>query len=124
MYNASTRPNELLIGQTPFSLVFSSSQEWSYFLERLLGMVLFFGTIASTIGHGGVAFTKLVHRIAAVPFILIVPIMMIFGTPRTTKIWLKEIFTWTKDDIVWVTGFAKEFFGGHTKLPAQGRLNA
>lgn len=90
----------------------------------LSGMVLFFGTIASSIGHGGVAFTKLVHRIAAVPFILIVPLMMIFGTPKTTKIWLKEIFTWTKDDIIWVAGFAKEFFGGHVKLPAQGRLNA
>lgn len=90
----------------------------------LSGMVLFFGTIASTIGHGGVAFTKLVHRIAAVPFILIVPLMMIFGTPKTTKTWLKEIFTWTKEDIVWVTGFAKEFFGGRVKLPAQGRLNA
>jgi formate dehydrogenase subunit gamma len=90
----------------------------------LSGMVLFFGTIATAIGHGGVAFTKLVHRIAAVPFILIVPVMMIFGTPKTTKIWLKEIFTWSKDDIVWITGFAKEFFGGHVKLPTQGRLNA
>lgn len=90
----------------------------------LSGMVLFFGTIAAALGHSGVAFTKIVHRIAAVPFILIVPIMMIFGTPKTTKLWLKDIFTWTKDDIVWVTGFAKEFFGGHARLPAQGRLNA
>lgn len=90
----------------------------------LSGMVLFFGGVASVLGPAGVSISKLIHRIAAVPFILIVPVMMIFGTPKTTKLWLKDIFTWNKDDLKWLSGFVKEFFGAHPKLPPQGRLNA
>ncbi|MDA8226092.1 MAG: cytochrome b/b6 domain-containing protein [Desulfitobacterium hafniense] len=90
----------------------------------LSGMVLFTGGIASALGPGGVAISKLIHRIAAVPFILVVPVMMFFGTPQTTKLWLKELFSWGKEDFAWLSRFAKEFFGGQVDLPPQGRLNA
>ena len=90
----------------------------------LTGMAIFFQSIALALGHSGFAVTRFLHRMAAVPFILVVPVMMILGTPKTTKVWLKEIFTWTMDDVRWVTGFAKEFFGGHANLPPQGKLNA
>ena len=90
----------------------------------LSGMVLFLGTIAAAIGHEGVAFTKIVHRVAAIPFILTVPVLLIFGTPKTTKTWLKSIFTWSKNDLIWLSRFAKEFFGGRAELPPQGKLNA
>lgn len=90
----------------------------------LTGMVLFFGSIGAALGVGGVAATKLVHRIAAVPFIFVAPLLLIFGTPATTKRFLKEVFTWEKDDFVFLGRFAKEFFGGHADLPPQGKFNA
>ncbi|WP_425800939.1 formate dehydrogenase subunit gamma [Desulfitobacterium sp. Sab5] len=88
------------------------------------GMLLFFGGIASAVGPNGVAFSKLVHRIAAIPFILIVPVAMLLGTPQTTKLWVKDVLTWSKDDRIWLSRFAQEFFGKHIDLPPQGRLNA
>lgn len=95
-----------------------------FVLLFLSGMVLFFGGIASALGPSGVAVSKLIHRIAAIPFILIVPVAMFLGTPQTAKLWVKDLFTWSKDDRVWLSRFAKEFFGGHTEMPPQGRLNA
>ncbi|MFE8701919.1 formate dehydrogenase subunit gamma [Cytobacillus sp. FJAT-54145] len=72
---------------------------------------------------GGPEGARLVHRIFAVIFILPI-VFILIADPKSFFHWIKQIFTWRKDDIEFLKAFPKEFFGGHPKTPKQDFYNA
>lgn len=72
---------------------------------------------------GGPAGARLVHRIAAVAFMLPLPILIFFDRDGL-KNWAKNIFSWKKHDIKFFPQFAKEFFGLKANTPKQDFFNA
>lgn len=72
---------------------------------------------------GGPAGARLVHRIAAVAFMLPLFIMIIFDI-KGFKNWMKNIFSWKKHDLMFFPQFAREFFGLKAKVPKQDFFNA
>lgn len=113
-------------------LRFSRSERWShwinalaFFLLLLTGLVVFspsFSFLAPL--FGGVQGARLVHRTAALVFAFGSLAILVFGDRQAFRIWIKEITTWEKSDFQFLSGFPKEFFGGHPQLPEQGRFNA
>lgn len=72
---------------------------------------------------GGPENARLVHRIAAVAFMLPLPIMILFDL-KGFKNWMKNIFSWKKHDFQFFLSFPKEFFGKKTHPPKQDFFNA
>lgn len=95
----------------------------SYAILLLTGLLLFadiFDFLAPV--FGGFEGAQLIHRIVAVVFILPAFIFMLFD-PKSFFGWIKECFTWTKDDFKFFPGFVKELFGMHAETPPQGFIN-
>jgi len=72
---------------------------------------------------GGPAGARLVHRIAAVFFVLPV-VIILFADPKSFFHWIKQTVTWRKHDFEFFKEFPKEFFGFHAKVPKQDFYNA
>lgn len=72
---------------------------------------------------GGPATARKIHRIAAVAFMLPLPILILFDR-QGLKIWAKNIFSWKKHDFKFFPQFAKEFFGLKADTPKQDFYNA
>jgi formate dehydrogenase subunit gamma len=71
---------------------------------------------------GGPAMARLIHRIAAVVFILC-PIYMLIFDRKSLGHWLKKVVTWRKADIIFLLNFPKELFFGNAKVPKQDFYN-
>ena len=96
----------------------------SFFALILTGLVVFSPTFHFlSYFFGGVQGARIVHRVAAVVFSFGTIILFVIGDYRALVFWLRDIFTWSKDDIGFIKGFPKEFFGGHADIPEQGRFN-
>lgn len=72
---------------------------------------------------GGPAGARLVHRIAAVAFMLPLFIMIIFDFKGFMN-WMKNIFSWKKHDFLFFKEFPKEFLGMKSNVPKQDFFNA
>lgn len=72
---------------------------------------------------GGPAGARLVHRIAAVAFMLPLPILILFDR-QGLKNWAKNIVSWKKHDIKFFPQFGKEFVGMKADVPKQDFFNA
>ena len=67
--------------------------------------------------------SRLVHRIAAVCFIL-APLVFLLANWRRSWSFVKEAFTWGKDDLEWLRAAPSYYFGGDPRLmPPQGHIN-
>ena len=91
------------------------------FLTLLVtGAILFFPGLG-TPAAGGI--TRFVHRIAAVIFI-VSPVIYCIINPGTARQFIKEAFTWGKDDMEWLALAPGYYFGGNeSKMIPQGRVN-
>lgn len=64
------------------------------------------------------------HRLVALVYILS-PFIYLFGNPRAFFSSLKEAFTWTRDDFVWLRRAWAYYAHGETvHIPPQGKYNA
>lgn len=72
---------------------------------------------------GGPENARLVHRIAAVCFMIPLPLLIIFDF-QGFKLWAKSLFSWKKHDFLFFKGFLPEFFGKKVKTPKQDFFNA
>ncbi|MDM8000031.1 MAG: formate dehydrogenase subunit gamma [Dehalococcoidia bacterium] len=85
------------------------------------GLILYvhpFGAAAA----GG--YTRIIHRIAAVIFVAS-PLVFLMAKPRRSVNFVKEIFTWGKDDIEWLKAAPDYYFGGdEKKMPPQPDMNS
>ncbi len=67
--------------------------------------------------------SRLVHRIAAVCFIL-APLVFLLTHWRRSWSFVKEAFTWGKDDLEWLRAAPSYYFGGDPRLmPPQEHIN-
>lgn len=91
-------------------------------LTGLLIFADFFDFLAPL--FGGFAGAQLIHRIVAVIFILPAFVFMIFDH-KSFFGWLKEVFTWKKEDLGFFVPFVKELLTGKVEAPPpQGFINA
>jgi len=64
-----------------------------------------------------------IHRVAAIPFTLLTIPLLVIMARKTAGKWFRDSFRFDKDDVGFLAGFAKEFFGLHVELPPQGKFN-
>ena len=87
----------------------------------LTGLLLYvpaFGMAA----QGG--YTRIIHRIAAIVFILM-PLIYLVWSPRSVGSFIKEAFSYGRDDWEWAKKAPDYYFGGdESKMPPQGHVNA
>jgi formate dehydrogenase subunit gamma len=84
------------------------------------GAVTFF----QTTGYSNFYFAKVLHRIAAIIFI-VVPVINYLVNPRGTAGFIKEAFKWGRDDLKWFLAAPDYYFGGSgERMPPQGHINA
>jgi formate dehydrogenase subunit gamma len=78
--------------------------------------------VFSSIAEGGI--TRVIHRIAAVIFVA-APLLFFLAKPGRSLRFVKEIFTWGKDDLAWLKAAPDYYFGGDDKkMPPQGDMNS
>jgi formate dehydrogenase subunit gamma len=86
----------------------------------LTGLVLFIpglGFLAED------SWTRLIHRIGAVIFV-IAPIIYIILDPKAAGRGLKEAFTWSSEDMGWLRAAPRYYFlNDEESMPPQGHLN-
>jgi formate dehydrogenase subunit gamma len=68
-------------------------------------------------------YSRLIHRIGAVGFVAI-PLIYSVLNPRSTLEWIKEAFTWNRDDLGWLKAAPTYYFGlDIVPMPPQDRSN-
>ncbi|HHY60393.1 MAG TPA: formate dehydrogenase subunit gamma [Clostridia bacterium] len=72
---------------------------------------------------GGFRGAQIVHRVVAIIFILPALIFMLFDF-KNFKGWLKESFTWTRDDFRALPQLVRKILGLKADVPPQGFINA
>lgn len=96
----------------------------SFFLLLFTGLgILVTGFQPAMAVLGGIQVARLIHRVIAVVFIMVVGSMFFIGDTRYHWEWLKSIFHFQKSDWQHIAAFPKEFFGGHGNYPAQDKYN-
>lgn len=90
----------------------------SFITLLITGTFLFFHLTNYSGGSG----IKVVHRIAALVFVLIPTVYAVID-PKNAVNFLKESFEWRKSDVAWVRSAVAYYFGGKEKLPPQDRIN-
>ena len=92
----------------------------AFVLLFLTGLVLFIpqlGIIAQD------SWTRVIHRIAAVLFV-IAPLIYIPMNWKSTKRGIKDAFSWGADDIGWLQAAPRYYFlGDEQGMPPQGHMN-
>ena len=84
------------------------------------GLFLMTGSLKE-LGVGGGS--RLIHRIAAVIFLLAPVYYLLFDRQGMARL-VKDSFTYDKDDLRWLLGFPRYVLGRAKGLPPQGRINA
>ena len=97
---------------------------WAHTLAFLVlivtGAILFFHGIGG-IAAGGL--TRIIHRVSAVIFIA-GPILYFPFNPKMSFHFVKDILTWGKNDLIWLTKAPDYYFGGaEENMPPQGHVN-
>lgn len=92
----------------------------SFIVLLLTGLVLYLP------GLGGLAedsWTRVIHRIGAVVFI-VAPLIYTVFDPASVMRGIKTAFTWGKDDLGWLKAAPAYYFSGDEKsMPPQGAMN-
>ncbi|GFN24224.1 formate dehydrogenase subunit gamma [Thermanaeromonas sp. C210] len=96
----------------------------TFVLLLVTGLGLVFRGLSGLLSPEVLQAARNVHHAMAYPFTFLTVLILLLGTPRTTFQWLKECFTWRKEDLKFLQGFPREFFGLPVKLPEQGKFNA
>ena len=112
-------------------LRFSKGERISHWVHAIAFFLLLFTGLGILIPSfqplmavfGGIQIARLVHRGAAIIFVVIVGLMFFVGNPSNHWEWLKSVFKFTPADWGHVKSFPKEFFGGHGDYPPQGKYN-
>ncbi|MFZ5815826.1 MAG: formate dehydrogenase subunit gamma [Bacillota bacterium] len=101
---------------------------WNHAITFLVllftGMALVVRGVAGSLGQETLVLFGQIHRVAAVPFTLLTIPILLIAARKAAGEWFRDSFRFDKDDLGFLKGFAVEFFGGHVKLPDQGKFNA
>ena len=88
------------------------------------GSALVFRGFSTLLGPEGLKVTRTLHHFFAYPFTFLTVLILLIGTPRSVYQWLKECFTWSREDWQFLRLFPRQFFGLPAKMPEQGKFNA
>jgi formate dehydrogenase subunit gamma len=88
----------------------------------LTGLAIAVRSIGGLFGTDALKFLLKTHLLLGYFFAVPVVILLLFSTKSFAR-WIRDIFTFTKNDASFITSFIKEFFGGKTEIPPQGRYN-
>ena len=92
----------------------------SFLLLVITGFLLFFPPVAF-LAQG--SWSRLVHRIAALVFVL-APLIQLIANPKTTFSSIKRAFTWGKDDLDWAMAMPRYYFlSDEAAMPPQDEMN-
>jgi formate dehydrogenase subunit gamma len=92
----------------------------AFLVLLVTGAMLFLPGLGAPAAGG---LTRYIHRIAVVVFVG-APVVYFFLNPKMTLHFIKETFTWGKDDLQWVYRAPDYYFGGaEDKMPPQGHVN-
>jgi len=93
---------------------------FSFVILFLTGLVFFIPALGFLAEDG---WTRLIHRIAAVIFV-VAPIIYTILDPKSVGRGIKQAFTWNKEDIGWLKAAPGYYFmGDESKMPPQGSMN-
>lgn len=95
----------------------------SFITLLITGAGLVFYSFSNLLGIEGLKIFRNIHHLMAYPFTFLTIIILLVGAPQKTIQWIKECFSWNKDDVNFVKAFPKEFFNILVKLPPQGKYN-
>lgn len=95
-----------------------------FVLLLLTGSAFAFTSLNHALGAGSLAACNAIHRFIAYPFTVLSLVVLLLGTPRSFFQWLKDCFSWSREDWQFIKDFPREFFVLPVKLPEQGRFNA
>ncbi|MDY6912332.1 MAG: cytochrome b/b6 domain-containing protein [Chloroflexota bacterium] len=101
---------------------------WFHWMHTMAFLVLLItGMFMFVPGWGIVAqdsITRVIHRIAAIVFV-VGPILFLPLNPKGALHFVKETFTWGKEDIGWLKAAPIYYFGGPEDImPPQGHANS
>lgn len=96
---------------------------WFYAACFIVLLVTGFGFAFDSLAFLAGPTSRYLHRIAAIG-LMIGPVLYLFGSPREAANHIKNAFTWTRDDVVWLTAAIPYHFTGRPTPPPQGFLNA
>lgn len=86
----------------------------------LTGLILFIPQLAFLAKHD---WTRMIHRVAAVFFIL-APLTYFITRPKAALHAIKEAFVWGKDDLGWLKAAPRYYFlSDEEGMPPQGEMN-
>ncbi|HEY96967.1 MAG TPA: hypothetical protein G4O16_02150 [Dehalococcoidia bacterium] len=92
----------------------------AFLVLLVTGAILFLPGLGAP-AAGGI--TRSLHRIAAVVFIA-APVLYTIINPKMSWRFVKETFTWGKDDIKWLQAAPDYYFGGgESRMIPQGHVN-
>lgn len=126
--NQAPAPRRIVSGLV---LRFSTGERVSHWVHAISFFVLLFtglGVLSAffqpaMIIFGGIQAARVIHRVSAIIFVVVVGLMFFIGNPHYHWRWLKFVFNFTKSDWQHVSAFPKEFFGGHGIYPAPDKFN-
>ena len=92
----------------------------SFVILFLTGLILFIPALS---GLAEDSWTRLLHRIAAVVFVVI-PLWYLFTNWKASLKSIREAFTWGAEDIAWLKAAPRYYFLGDEKaMPPQPHMN-
>lgn len=93
----------------------------SFVVLFLTGLVLFIPALGFLAQD---SWTRIIHRIAAVVFI-VAPVLYLLIKPKRAFRAVKEAFTWGKEDMGWLKAAPRYYFlGDEQGMPPQGHMNS
>ena len=96
----------------------------SFFLLLITGLGILSLSFRPAMGiFGGIQAARLIHRGAAVVFVVVAAALFFIGDSKYHWEWLKSAFHLSKSDWKHIAAFPKEFFGGHADYPDQDKYN-
>lgn len=90
----------------------------------LTGAVFVFKGYGNLFGTSTLKLFSDIHHFMAWPFTFLTIFILFVGARKDALKWIKDCFTWRKNDFKFIAGFPKEFFGLKSDLPKQGKFNA
>jgi formate dehydrogenase subunit gamma len=93
----------------------------AFIILFLTGLILFIPGLAFLAED---SWTRVIHRIAAVIFI-VMPLLYLIISPKSAMRGLKQAFTWGSADLEWLKAAPRYYFLGDEKaMPPQGAMNS
>lgn len=87
----------------------------------ITGLLLYVPAFA---GAAEGSYSRIIHRVAAVIFVA-APLLFFLAKPGGSLRFIKQIFSWGKDDLAWLKAAPDYYFGGSEKnMPPQPDMNS